>query len=84
MTTQVEIPDDIRAALRLPPDEVDRCLRVELAVALYRREILGFGKARQLAGLTSWEFDDLLGRRQVERHYSEQDLAEDLEFAAGR
>jgi hypothetical protein len=33
----LEIPEEIRAALRLPPGEVERELRKELALALYQR-----------------------------------------------
>jgi len=84
MSIQIEIPEDVRTALRLPPDEVDQRVRVELAVALYERKILGFGKARQLAQMTAWEFNELLGRRGVLRHYSEAEMEEDLSFAGSR
>jgi len=77
----LEIPDDVRAALRLPPDELERELRKELAVGLYRRQVLSLGKARTLAGMTRWQFDELLGERAVPRHYSEDDLQEDLRYA---
>ena len=41
------------------------------------------GKARQLAQLSKWEFAELLGRHSTERHYDEQSLQEDMEFADG-
>lgn len=34
-TLVLEIPEEIRAALRLPPGEAERELRKELALALY-------------------------------------------------
>ena len=77
----LEIPDEVRAALRLPPEELDRELRKELAVALYRRQVLSFGKARTLAQMTRWQFEELLGEREVPRHYSAEDLQEDLRYA---
>jgi len=33
----LEIPDEVRLALRLPPGEMERELRKELALALYQR-----------------------------------------------
>ena len=83
MSLTLEIPDDVAQALRFPPTEAAAELRKELAVALYARGALGFGKARELTGLTRWEFDELLGRRGLARHYGEQDLATDLNYARG-
>ena len=33
----------------------------ELALALYERKVLSLGKAQELAQMTRWEFDELLG-----------------------
>jgi len=79
----LEIPDEISRALRLPPHEAHQEMRVELALALYRRGALSLGKSRALTGLTRWQFEDLLGERQIPRHYSEEDLEEDLRFGRG-
>ena len=83
-TLALDIPDDVRAALKLPPEEVERELRKELALALYQRRVLPIGKARVLARMTRWEFEHLLGQRRVPRHYSAKDLQEDIEYARGR
>jgi predicted HTH domain antitoxin len=77
----IAIPAEVHQALRLPPDDVESELRKELAVALYARGILPFGKARLLAGMSVSEFAELLGARQVARHYSEEDLQLDLSYA---
>jgi predicted HTH domain antitoxin len=77
----VRPPDSVADALRLAlPDAEAEVLR-ELALALYTRGILGFGKARELCGLTRWQFEELLGRRKVVRPYDEDDLAVDLAYA---
>ncbi len=76
----VEIPEDVSDALRLPPGEQERELRRELALALYQRGILAFGKSRRLAGMNTREFDQLLGERKVARHYTEEDLRDDIEY----
>ncbi len=80
----LEIPEAVLAALRLPPGEIEQELRQELALALYQRQVLSLGKARELALVTRWEFEELLGRRQVPRHYTAEDLQEDLRYARSR
>ena len=53
-------------------------LLVEIACFLYASKRLGFGKAKQLSGLNFVEFQRALGERKIDRHYDEDDLAEDL------
>jgi len=77
----VEIPEEVADALRLPPAEQQRELRKELALALYQRGVLSFGMARRLAAVNRWEFDRLLGERKIDRHYSAEDLRDDMEYA---
>ncbi len=74
----VEIPGDLAEALRVPPGEEVSRLRLELAVRLYQKGILPFGKARQLAGLTKWEFHVLLGEEGIPRHYDLEELELDV------
>jgi predicted HTH domain antitoxin len=80
-TLILEIPDDIADAIRLPPKEVDRELHKELALALYQRGVLSSGKACSLAGMTRWEFEDFLGLHRVQRHYTDENLEEDINYA---
>ncbi len=77
----LEIPEEIVESLKLPPKEVELELRKELALALYQRGVLSLGKARALAHMTRWEFQELLGQRKIPRHYTKQDLEEDLRYA---
>jgi predicted HTH domain antitoxin len=81
MSFTVELPDSVAEALRLAPPDAEAEVRKELALALYARGILGFGKARELCGLTKWQFEELLGRRKVVRPYDEDDLATDVAYA---
>jgi predicted HTH domain antitoxin len=82
-TLKLEISEEILRALKFPPEDVEGELRKELALALYERGVLSLGKARQLVGMTRWQFEELLGQRKVTRHYTEEDLAEDLTYAQG-
>ena len=79
----IEIPSDIAMALKVPDKDIANILRQELAIQLYAQNLLSFGKSRQLAQLSKWEFAELLGRRGIERHYDQQSLKEDMEFADG-
>jgi len=80
----LEVPTEVIDAARLPPGELERELLKELALALYNRGVLSVGKARLLARMTRWQFEQLLGERQIPRHYTEADFEEDLEYAQGR
>jgi predicted HTH domain antitoxin len=77
----LEIDEEVYEALKLPEGERSEVLKLELAVSLYARDILSFGKARALAGLSNQEFQRLLGEREIPRHYGEEELAEDIEYA---
>lgn len=78
----IDLPDDVYEALRVPEKERDELVRSELAVSLYARGALSFGKARELAGCSHREFQRLLGERDVTRHYTEEELDEDIEYAS--
>jgi predicted HTH domain antitoxin len=81
MAIHLEIPDAVADAMRLPGSERQQRILIELAVSLYAQGILSFGKARQLCGMTKFEFGVLLGRRSVPRHYTQEDLQDDLNYA---
>ena len=77
----LEVPTEVLEAVKLPPAEVEREFRQELALALYKRGVLSLGKARLLAQMSRWEFEELLGQRGILRHYTRTDLVEDLQYA---
>lgn len=79
----LEVPKEVVEAMRLPQMEIEAELRKELAVILYRRGVLSLGKARLLAKMSRRDFIDLLGQRDVPRHFTEDDLNSDLEYALG-
>jgi len=81
MELVLKIPMEVVETLRYPPNEVERELRKELALALYQRGVLSSGKACTLVGITRWAFEEILGQRQIRRHYSEKNLEEDIEYA---
>jgi predicted HTH domain antitoxin len=73
-TIAIEIPREIIHATRMKPPE----LKQELAIHLFQQGKLSFGKARQLADLSVWIFQQLLGSRGIPMHYDMEDYAEDM------
>ena len=73
-TISIEIPQEIIHATRMTPRE----LRAELGIYLFEQGKLSFGKAREMAGMTVWAFQQLLGSRGIPVHYDIHDYEEDL------
>ena len=73
----IEVPE----GLRVPPGELEERLRIELALRLYEKGIASLGQARRIAGLSKWDFLELLAREGIPIHYGEEELREDLEVA---
>lgn len=70
----LELSQDILDSARLTLAE----LKVEIAVHLYTQGRLSIGKARELAGMSLWEFRQLLASRRISPHYDVADLNEDV------
>jgi predicted HTH domain antitoxin len=77
----LDIPESIAHSIRLPGPEVEPRLRTELAIALYAQGILSFGKATELSTFSRFAFAELIGERNIPRHYTADDLAQDLAYA---
>lgn len=71
----IEIPRHLLQAARTTPNE----LKVELAIQLYQQRRLSIGHARELAGMSLWEFRQLLASRHISPHYDVTDLDEDMQ-----
>ena len=83
MSLQLSIPDSVLSAIRLPESRLEQELLQELAIALYTQGLLSFGKASELAHMDKYEFGQLLGQRGVKRHYTQEELEDDLSYASG-
>ena len=73
----LDIPPEVAHITRLDAGG----LRRELAVHLFDEHLLSFGKARELANMTGWAFQQLLGSRGIAVHYDERDLEHDVAVA---
>ena len=72
-TVPIEIPREILNITHLTPEELKR----ELAVYLFQQGKLSFGKAREMADMSTWDFQFMLGSRSIPVHYDVEDYAED-------
>ena len=79
MKVIMELPDDVLKILNIPKNELSSELRIQLALFLYEKRKLSFGKARELAGLSVWEFMEKLNENKIPFNYDVEDLKEDLE-----
>lgn len=70
----IVIPDEILQSTRLTAAEIMQ----ELALALFQREKLTLGQASRLAGMSQWQFQQLLGTRNIAIHYGVADFEADL------
>ena len=70
----IEIPRDVIHAAGMTPQEI----KLELGISLFQQGRLSFGKAREMAGMTVWRFQQLLGSREISVHYDIEDYEENL------
>ena len=81
MSIVIEIPDTVASAIHIPEVRRKDELLQELAVTLYRNGYLGFGKAREMAGQSKLRFAYTLQAQNVPRHYGQEELDEDINYA---
>lgn len=81
MSLQINIPDSVLAAIRLPQARVEQELLKELAVALYSQEMLPFNQAQELAQMDGCSFGILLRERCVNRHCNLTALNDEIFYA---
>lgn len=75
----LDIPEDLLVGVKIPRNRLENDLKRELALQLYRENMISFANAHRLAGMTKIEFHYLLGERQIARQYDLQDYEKDLE-----
>ena len=71
----IQLPQDVLDSARLSVAE----LKLELAVSLYQQGRLSLGKARELAGISLWQFRQVLAARRIPPHLQPEDVDADAE-----
>ena len=70
----IELPNMVK----LPEDEVEERVKLELALRLYEKGILSFGQARKLANMSKWDFIEILKKENIGIPYNENEFREAL------
>ncbi len=83
MSVTLDIPDDVLAAMPVAEQERRPYLLLEIACALYARDLLSLGRAAELAGMAKLRFGQEIGSRGIPRHYTEAELDADFAYARG-
>jgi predicted HTH domain antitoxin len=73
-TQSIELPRELLHAARMSGDDMKR----ELALTLFQQGRISFGKAREVAGMTVYHFQQLLGCRGICVHYDVDDYRQDM------
>ena len=73
-TIPIRIPREVAHVTRMTAQELGR----ELAIYLFQQGKLSFGKAREMAGMSVWDFQQLLGSRGGAVHYDVEEYEADL------
>jgi len=79
----VRVPSDLMRILRLDEEELEKAVRLYLAIELYREGVVSLGKAAEIAGLSRWEMMEVLASKGIPLNYDEDDLREDIETLEG-
>lgn len=73
----IEIPEELAAELRLPPNQMEVLLKRELAIHLVREAICTPAQGARLAQMDRLPFERLLGERKVPWAGGIEDVKED-------
>ena len=71
----IELPD----AILLKAQTTEKTVRLHVAIALFKEELLTLGQAALVAELPQLIFQQELGKRKIPVHYGVEELLEDLE-----
>lgn len=78
-TIKIDFPKDILLAINESENELQRRIKIILAIQLYKVEKLTIGKAAQLANLSRLDFEkELSGNNISISKLSKEDVLEDL------
>ncbi len=76
---EITLPEKVLNFLGLPKKELEKGLKRELAIHFFQSEVLSFGQARELSGMSVWDFIELLRDRNTPLHYGLLEYEEDSE-----
>ncbi|MEJ5172720.1 MAG: UPF0175 family protein [Hydrogenothermaceae bacterium] len=78
MKVSIDLPDKVAEIMGDSQEMLEKNIKLNLALLLYKRGLLSFGRARELAGLSVWDFIEKLAEAKIPINYDVDDLEEDL------
>jgi predicted HTH domain antitoxin len=63
------LPEKVVNFLGLPRKQLENGLKRELAIHFFQSGVLSFGQARDLSGMSVWDFIEFLRDRKIPLHY---------------
>jgi predicted HTH domain antitoxin len=78
-TVTLAIPEELLMDVKIPRQRGQVDLKRELALQLYRENMISFANAHRMAEMSKIEFHFLLGERQIPRQYDLEDYEKELE-----
>ncbi len=81
-TLTLDIPEAVLTGVKIPRTRLKSDLKRELALQLYREQMISFANAHRMADMSKIEFHYLLGERQIPRQYDVEDCEKDMENLA--
>ncbi len=79
---EFDLPGLLASQAGLDLNNISQHVRLMVALFLYEHQRISLGKACELGGINQWEFADLNRQFQIPAHYSEHDLADDMQRLA--
>ena len=76
MALKLHLPEEIGDFLGEP---VEKKVRILIVLELYKQKKISLGKAKELAGLDTWEMLDILIKHDIPLDYTAKDLKEDMQ-----
>ena len=70
----ITFSEDVLQTTHMSPEE----LVVEMAVHLFEIEKLTLGQASKMAGMSQWDFQQVLGSRNIPLHYGVEEFEKDM------
>jgi predicted HTH domain antitoxin len=80
----VEIPEEFARSFGSSDEEVKRNAKIELSIEMYREGKWSTRRAGEFAGMSRWQFMDVLTTRKIEAPYTTEMLEQDIAYASGR
>lgn len=74
---EMTLPEKVVNFLGLPRKELEKGLKGELAIHFFQSEVLSFGQARDLSGMSVSDFIEFLRDRKIPLHYGPVEYEED-------